>query len=242
MQADVSEPFVSYGVAHLVAMCITAAIMVGLPWAIRRLESPRVERWVALSLATAMISHELVKIAVRVWVLDQRLVEQLPLHLCSMGMLLTAFLLIRKNYGAFEVAYFWAMGGTLQAVITPNLRDAFPSFNFFSFFLGHGLVLVGVAYAIVIYGFRPTFRSVLKTIWITLPYMAFAGVLNVLLDTNFLYLRHKPLQPTVIDLLGPWPWYIPSMIGLGVVICLLLYLPFRVLAKREHSTTESPGT
>ena len=33
-----------------------------------------------------------------------------------------------------EVAYFWGIGGTLQAIITPDLRHAFPDVRFLQLF------------------------------------------------------------------------------------------------------------
>jgi uncharacterized membrane protein YwaF len=30
----------------------------------------------------------------------------------------------------------------------------------------------------------------------------------------------------VLDYMGPWPWYIVGMCILGIVVCMVLYLPF----------------
>jgi uncharacterized membrane protein YwaF len=46
---------------------------------------------------------------------------------------------------------------------------------------------------------------------------------------------HPPETPSLIDLLGPWPWYILSLEAIGLVTCVILYLPFAIkdwLARR----------
>jgi hypothetical integral membrane protein (TIGR02206 family) len=43
---------------------------------------------------------------------------------------------------------------------------------------------------------------------------------------NYGFLRAKPPQASLLDLLGPWPWYILALDALAVVLFTLLYLPF----------------
>ena len=37
---------------------------------------------------------------------------------------------------------------------------------------------------------------------------------NVVVGTNYGYLNHKPGTPTLLDILGPWPWYVVAEICL----------------------------
>lgn len=50
-------------------------------------------------------------------------------------------MVVRRSYSGYEIAYFWGLGGTLQAVLTPDLQHGFPSLVYVNFFLGHGLVI-----------------------------------------------------------------------------------------------------
>ena len=235
MNATASAEFVTFGTDHVLAVLLIAALAIGIPLLVRRTGSPTTERRIALALGIALPVYECAKIFIRVSIYNYELAEQLPFHICSLALLLVAYMLIRRNYPAFEVAYFWAMGGTLQAILTPDISEGFPGLAFVTFFIGHGLVIVGVVYAIVVFRFKPTLASVGKTAIVTLVYLPIAAILNILLDTNFLYLRHKPAQASILDLLGPWPWYIAALVLLGLVICMFLYLPFAWSEYRHRS-------
>lgn len=228
--------------AHVLTMLFIVFVSIALPMTMRRAGPGNIERSVAAGLAAALVAHELFKIWVAVYVYRLPLVQHLPLHLCGVATFLVAYVLVRRSYSAFEIGYFWGLGGTVQAVLTPDLQNGFPSLIFVSFFLGHGLVILGVVYATIVYRFAPTLHSVAKTVTVTLAYMALVALLNIALGTNYLYLRHKPEQASLMDYLGPWPWYILALVALGVMSCLVYYAPFGLLAwlskrrKRRRAT------
>jgi uncharacterized membrane protein YwaF len=53
------------------------------------------------------------------------------------------------------------------------------------------------------------------------------GIVNLLLGTNFMYLRHKPSVATPLDWMGPWPVYIGVCGVVALVLFHALALPFR---------------
>ena len=57
-------------------------------------------------------------------------------------------------------------------------------------------------------------------------YLIVAMTINKLLGTNFAFAAHPPANPSLIDQLGPWPWYLLSMQGIALVFFYLLTLPF----------------
>lgn len=75
-------------------------------------------------------------------------------------------------------------------------------------------------------GFRPFKKSILKTIIFSNIYMAVIAVVNILTGGNYLFLCHKPNNPSIMDYLGPWPWYVFGLEAVGIVIMCILYLPF----------------
>ena len=233
--------FELFGQGHLLTMLLILLACLALPVLVRRARSPALERRVAVMFGIVLLIHEVVTITTRIWLYEMPPAEQLPLHLCAITLLLVAFVLLRRSYLAFEVAYFWAMGGTLQAILTPDLDAAFPSFAYTMFFFGHGLVMLGVAYAIVVYRFRPTFVSIVKCMAATVAYAAVIGPLNWLLGTNYLYLCEKPANASLIDYLGPWPWYIASLVIIAFLSCVLWWLPFGLLERRARRSSGRRG-
>ena len=151
----------------------------------------------------------------------------LPFELCDAAMVLTVATLLRPRRATAEVAWFWAGSGSVLAMLTPDLPWNFPRWEFVVFFGLHGLVLVGAALLVFGLGLRPRPGAPWRVFLITAGWAAFVGLVNVVLGTNFMYLRHKPIVATPLDGMGPWPVYI----GTGAVVALLLFhalaLPFR---------------
>src|SRR5207245_6002090 len=72
--------------------------------------------------------------------------QMLPMQMCDWGMVVVIVAMLTGNQRWFEVAYFWGIGGTLQAVLTPNLRFGFPDWRFISFFTSHCGIIVCVVF------------------------------------------------------------------------------------------------
>jgi len=230
----VDTPFVPFGQQHLAALAISLGAVAGLVALVRATKHAGTTRRLAVALACALVLSEAFKLWFRAWLYGQPAGQFLPLHLCGASALLMAWVLWFRSYGGFEVGYFWGMAGSMQALLTPDLPVGFPSLAFIGFFLGHGLVILAVVFAIAAYGFQPTLRSVGKAIAATIAYMAVIAPLNYPLDANYLYLRHKPDQPSIIDFLGPWPWYVGSLLLVRSAPCLLYYLPFAAWRRLRH--------
>jgi uncharacterized membrane protein YwaF len=43
-----------------------------------------------------------------------------------------------------------------------------------------------------------------------------------------MYLRHTPGAHSLLDMLGPWPWYIAGAAALALVLFAILDLPFTI--------------
>ncbi|MBM3790173.1 MAG: TIGR02206 family membrane protein, partial [Acidobacteria bacterium] len=61
-----------------------------------------------------------------------------------------------------------------------------------------------------------------------------AGSLDMIFGWNYGYLRRPPSQPSLLDYLGPWPWYILSLELIALCIFILLTLPFRKSGRQDH--------
>ena len=67
------------------------------------------------------------------------------------------------------------------------------------------------------------------------PYTLYSrGALNAVSGANFMYLCRKPKSATVLDALGPWPWYLPAGAVVALGLFWLLWLPVRPSTEREQ--------
>lgn len=155
--------------------------------------------------------------------------SSLPLHLCDIALLLSVVMLIWRIPVLFELIYFWAFSGSLHAMITPDLGQyEFPHFHFFQYFVSHGTVILATIYMAIAEHFRPYWSSIWKVFWVTNIYAFCVGMFNLATTSNYLMLSAKPAVPTVVDYLGPWPWYILGLEAIGLLSCILYYLPFAI--------------
>jgi hypothetical integral membrane protein (TIGR02206 family) len=161
----------------------------------------------------------------------------LPLHLCSVFVWLSAYMLIRRSYVVYELAYFLGIGGAMQALLTPDAGIyGLPHFRAIQTLVGHGLIFLAPIYMTAVEGFRPTLGSFKRVILWTNIYMVFVFGVNLLLGSNYLFIAHKPEFPSLIDLLWPWPWYIIQLEVIGLAIVSLLYIPFGIKDWRARAS------
>jgi hypothetical integral membrane protein (TIGR02206 family) len=151
----------------------------------------------------------------------------LPLHLCTLANLLAPLMLWRRSYTLYQVLYFWGMAGVTQALLTPDIGlYGFPHFVFIIFFTSHGATIASVLFAAIADGYRPYWRSIPLVALITIGFMAFAGLVNWLTGGNYLFIARPPGTASLIDFLGPWPWYILSLTVIGMAVFVVVYLPY----------------
>lgn len=155
----------------------------------------------------------------------------LLLNICDLAIFAVAYSLIRHNQFIWEIAYFWGLGGTMQAVLTPDILATFPDYMYFKFFMTHGCIVIGVIF-LAAGCKRPIHLSSVRRIWWTtniygLCILAFNGIF----DTNYLYLCEKPSQGSIIDFLGPWPYYIFGLEIVLIISLFLYYLPYYISRK-----------
>lgn len=221
--------FVPFSLSHFVALGIIVTLNVLMVISLKKACSRTLDKWFAYGLALLLILQE---ISLSVWRIttDQwRPGTSLPLHLCGAAVVLSAVLLVTKKRQIYQIVYFWGFGGALQALITPDIGPfSYPHFRFFQFFVSHGAIVTATVYATFIMGYRPYFRSIFKIFAITNIYLVFIAGFNYLFDGNYLFICHKPDTASLLDYLGPWPYYILSLEVVGFLLFLIYYSPFAI--------------
>ncbi|MFS0865215.1 TIGR02206 family membrane protein [Fredinandcohnia sp. 179-A 10B2 NHS] len=158
-------------------------------------------------------------------------VDSLPFQLCSISLLLSVIMLLSRNTFLFEITYFLGIGGALQAMLTPELAYDFPHYRYFHFFLAHIAIILASLYMLWYENCRPTITSVWKAFAALNVIAVIVYFANKVTGGNYMFLARKPSNPSLIDLLGPYPWYILSLEIVALVMFFILYIPF--LRKRN---------
>jgi len=129
----------------------------------------------------------------------------------------------------FEVAYFWGIGGTLQAVLTPNLRFGFPDWRFISFFTSHCGIIVGVVFLMLTRRYRPYPMSIAR-VWLWSEfYFVVTFIVDKVTDVNYGFLLHKPEAFSILSFLSDSrPLYLLQLHGVALLFFLGLYAPFAI--------------
>jgi hypothetical integral membrane protein (TIGR02206 family) len=162
--------------------------------------------------------------------------EDLPFHLCNFLPFATLYVLLTGNSRFFGILYFFIMAGTLQAIITPDLKESFPHFIYFRFWIVHcGLVML-VCYFLFVLKWEIR-KSDIPAAWITANlYLLFSIIINLITGGNYFFSMRKPETASLLDYLGPWPWYLLTGQVAMLLFFVLLYQPVNWLQKKSLVT------
>jgi hypothetical integral membrane protein (TIGR02206 family) len=236
------EPeFQPYGLPHLMVIFLTGVLPFALAAMVRCTKSQRLERMIIGVLSIVLILNYLAYlIFIRSrGVADWR--EMLPMQMCDWGIVVVIVAMWTGSQRWFEVAYFWGIGGTLQAVLTPNLRYGFPDWRFISFFTSHCGIIIGVVFLMLTRRYRPYPMSLVR-VWLwTEFYFVVTLVVDQLTGFNYGFLLHKPEAFSILSFLSDSrPLYLLQMHGVALLFFGGLYAPFAIvdLVRRGRGTIE----
>jgi hypothetical integral membrane protein (TIGR02206 family) len=222
--------FQPYGLPHLTVIAATVVLPFLLAAIVRRTKSQRLEKIIIGVLSAVLIFNYIVYL---VFIRSRGVVDwrqTLPMQMCDWGMVVVIVAMWTRSQRWFEVAYFWGIGGTLQAVLTPNLRFGFPDWRFISFFTSHSGIIVGVVFLMLIRGYRPYPMSIVR-VWLWSEfYFVVTFVVDGLTGFNYGFLLHKPEAFSILSFLSDSrPLYLLQMHGVALLFFLALYTPFAVV-------------
>jgi hypothetical integral membrane protein (TIGR02206 family) len=216
-----------FGPLHLALLLAIACIAAALPALCRRGILP--------SRATRMIVGWAIAINELVWWAFRYSHEgihatNLPLQLCDLTVWLSVFGCLTLAPTIVEFAYFAGIAGAGMALLTPNLWTPWPTYPAIYFFVAHGGIVIAVA-LLAFGGFAP-FRpgAVWRSFGLLLCYATLVGAVNAAAGSNYMFLAHKPENPSLLDQLGPWPWYFLGAAPIALAFFWLLWLPVRPTA------------
>ena len=161
--------------------------------------------------------------------------ELLPLHLCGINILLIGFDLLKPTTAVRNFLYYFCIPGALLALFFPNWT-VLPCMNFSHIhsFIVHAL-LVSYPLLLVVGGeVVADIRSILKSIVLLICMAIPIYFINLLLDTNFMFLM-EPETGNPLGLfekyLGNHLWGFPILLP---IVMLIMYIPLYLLTKHRE--------
>lgn len=223
-----SVTFSSYGWEHLISVLVV--VLFGI-WFLRKGKYSWNEEQkykYAIIFAAILYAVQLFKTFIRLYLGNFDIAEDLPLQLCNILPLLLIIGLLYKSRLLLSIIFFWILAGTAQANITPTLLNTFPHYEAIRYWAIHTGLPVLAIYLYYVLGYRFTLTDAVRSA-LALNLLAIVLYpLNVLLNSNYLYLVAKPPGKTLYSLLGPWPYYLMSLEVLLLVLFSGVLIPFMI--------------
>jgi hypothetical integral membrane protein (TIGR02206 family) len=144
----------------------------------------------------------------------------LPLQLTDAVSLAAAVALLTRRRLFVELAYFWSLTATLQAILTPDLGQNFPSVYYFTYFTYHIGALVAGCLLVFGCGLYPRPHAAWWVFGATVLWAVPAAAADVIGGGNYMYLHYKPVHNSLMSLMGRWPWFVveTGLIGLAMLL------------------------
>jgi hypothetical integral membrane protein (TIGR02206 family) len=218
--------YIAFGVEHIASMLIILAAWVIIPFWGSKLNQWQIQ-FIATILAVLTISVELFDDVYRFQDGHWLLIRDLPLHMCGFSTFLSAYALYTRSQMSFEFAFFWGIGGALQAILTPDMTRFYSPYYFYISQISHAIIILNVLWMLTVFKLKIGKYAIHRTVLLTLVLMIFVGTFNFITSSNYFFLCEKPGGASPF-LIGEWPIYIIFLILFGIAIMWML----DVLVKR----------
>ena len=206
--------FEPYGTSHLVVLAVIVGGVVPVALLGRRVAGAAGELWLCRGFALAIPAVTIPLQVVDFLPGNFGLHSTLPLHLCDLAWVAAAWALWTRHPAAVALTYYWGLLLTPQAILTPTLDHDFPDPKFLAYWGMHLLIVYAAVFLTWGLRIRPSWRGYRVTVAVTAAWAVAVYAFNVVVGTNYGYLNHKPGTATLLDVLGPWPWYVVAEICL----------------------------
>ena len=225
------DKFELFSISHWFSIVFFIFLVIFLPWYSNRFLNRKNQ------IKIAKIVGIFIFINFPLWVLLEFLAGSfdfslhLPLHLCRFANLMILPVMFNRNDRVFQILYYWGLSGMFQAIFSPDILADFPHFHYFRFFAAHHLFVIGMIYAVIVYDLKPTINGIRDAFIGVNIFLLISFIVNMLLGSNYFWIMGKPSAGSLLDYMGPWPWYI--LVGEFVVLFhfFIAYFIFLIIEK-----------
>jgi hypothetical integral membrane protein (TIGR02206 family) len=228
-----TRQFSAFGPSHWTVLVVFAIGSAALVWIGRRQTESQAR---LLGRVLAALTIAIFTVALLYKLVEPAIDHSVPLQLCDLAELTAAYALWSHQKWASALVYYWGLPLSSQALITPDLSAAdFPSHSFLTFFALHLLVVWAAIYLTWGYGMQPGWRSYRFAVITTLAWGAFTFIFNMIAGSDYGFLNRKPLNASMLDFLGPWPYYVLAEVVIVGAVWALMTWPWERKRRRQLS-------
>jgi len=226
--------------AHLAALAVLALSIALAVWAPRRHQgswTAPAARALALVIFAGWAGEYLADVALGTWTIRY----DLPLQLTDAISAAAILALWTRRMLAVELVYFWSLTASLQAMLTPDLYQTFPSVYYFTYFAYHIGAIAGGCFLVLGCRLYPRPGAIWRVYAATLAFAGVAALGDVITGGNYMFLSEKPEYSSLLNVMGPWPWYIASTVVLALALLTVVKLLTDLARRRDPALTRAPA-
>lgn len=233
------EEFHNFTFAHFMPIIITAAILFLIFRFRKNIRSMKHEEVFRYALAFTLIISEMAYYwrLIAIPSLGPNPIDHLPITVCGWAAIFASYMVIGKSQTLFDLSYFWALAGSIFALITPTvITFTGPArFRYYQFWTEHLVLYIAIFYMIFVHKMRPNKKSFVKA-YIGIALLAvIAYFTNRLLGpgANYLFMARPEDTPSILDILPPnFALRISVMVSVITLLFILVYLPWYIKDKK----------
>lgn len=238
---QVTETFQAFSASHIGALLLFIAAVLLLYRCRHWLQPKKRNRYGRYVLLGLLILSEA---ALNIWYMSTGIFHvsnTLPFELCSISLYMCVLMLLLRSKKILQIVYFTGIAGALQALLTPALDYPFPHFRFIQFFTAHIAIILAVLYMVWVEHAKPAWKSIGCAMLFLNVLLVIVGGINYITGGNYMFLARKPETASLLDVLGPYPWYLLSLEAVALGMFIVLYLPFPIAGRLcRRRTSEIP--
>lgn len=172
--------------------------------------------------------------------LEPNPVDHLPITVCGWVAVFGSYMVIGKSQTLFDICYFWALAGSIFALITPTVISyTGPTrFRYYQFWAEHLVCYVAIFYMIFVHKMRPTIKSFIKAYVGIIALAGIAYYANRLIGpgANYLFMARPEDTPSILDILPPnFVLRLLVMASAITLLFVLAYLPWYIKDRKNKN-------
>ena len=223
MLSDIINVVISLPSQHVIFGMISTVLCIAAAWVYSN-SSNTVKQIILFTIGYLVIFNEIVfqiyMVYYGIWSLD----TSLPMEMCYLSALLIPIYAKNQHNRLLKTWFFFAgFGGSLFAFINTNLSEMEHIYVSIHYFFAHGLVIF-VMLSIVVDGYIPKWKDYFLAIQCTTALVVFIILVNLALDSNYMFTFEKPEGVNFTLLMPGWPYYFLIMLCIGLVFYTLMMI------------------